>query len=286
MATCFDCGDTFRDQDEVVVCKKCSNGFHCFCSGFRETSFKNLSKGEKKAWICKNCKSSVSTDVNFHQEILKELKELRKSIEYNSSTIEDLVKSNENLKADIHEVKNQNQNLKDEIKKLNSELHSVKKDVIDLKQYSRRLNIEISNFPESENEDITSIMDSFMTVLGADLKDNLVAYHRVPTMNKNKIKPIIVKFNTAIAKNDFMKKCKQKNILANQINSSLSAEPIYFNDHLCPELKKLLYQCKVFKREKNYKFCWTKSGKIFLRKQEGSKIIVVNSEFDLLNVPN
>jgi len=286
MAACFECGDTSLDPTEVVVCKKCSGAYHYFCCGFREASFKNLSKSDKKAWVCKKCKSAASTDVNLQQEILKELKEIRKSIEYNSSTIEDLVKSNEDLKADIREIKNHNQNLKEDMCKLNKELQSAKKDIIDLKQYSRRLNTEIANFPETENEDINCIIDKFMDIIGVDLKDNLVAYHRVPTMNKSKIKPIIIKFNTVLAKSNFMEKSKRQNIMANQINSSLSAVPVYINDHLCPELKQLLYKCKVFKKEKNYKFVWTKSGKIFIRKQEGSKIHVINSDSDLLNVIN
>ena len=217
--------------------------------------------------------------------MLKQLNDIQKSISYNSEVTDELLKTNKLIQEDLKQLKLENSQIKDENKDLRKILEVVKKEMIELKQYSRKLNIEVSNLPESENENISTIIDGLMSAIGLDAKNDLVAYHRVPTVNKNKVKPIIIKFNSAIAISDFITKAKVKKITADQINSCLTAVPVYFNDHLCPELKRLFYQCKMFKTENHFKFCWTKSGKIYLRKSDGSKIYCISCESDLLNVP-
>ncbi|KAG8195456.1 hypothetical protein JTE90_002628 [Oedothorax gibbosus] len=72
------------------------------------------------------------------------------------------------------------------------------KNTLHLQQYSRRLNVEIANFPESENENITSIIENLMVALETDQMKDLVTYHRVPTIRKNKIKSIVVQFTSLI----------------------------------------------------------------------------------------
>ena len=234
----------------------------------------------------KSSKSPAVAESNtFQEEVLNQLQEFRKSLDYNSKMLEDVVQSNKNLQKELKDLREQNDQLAEENKQLKTQLAEIRSDVIDLQQYSRRMNIEIANFPETQNENLNVIMGNFMAALETDQMQDLVTYHRVPTMNKHKVKPIVVQFGSVITKNKFMKIAKQKKVSAEKINSSLCPQPIYFNDHLCPELKKLLYDCKQFKKNNDFKFCWNKGGKIFIRKHEGSQIYRIKSNIDLLNVP-
>jgi len=276
---CTTCHNEIANPSDLIICNGvCSGNFHLACTGLPDNSRK-LNTAQKKKWVCVACSKINKTDAKevhieptessigdipallekFNKNLMDvmstKFEELKQSLDYNSQSIQELKDTIKLLQESNNNLKIAHESMKKENLELKKELSVVKQDVIDLKQYSRRLNVEISNLPEIENEDIESVVESVMSVLDVDHKNDLVAYHRVPTMNKSKIKPIILRFNSALTKANFMKNAKHKNVHANQINSNLSPEPIYFNDHLCPEIKKLLFQCKVFKRENKFKFC-------------------------------
>ena len=53
---------------------------------------------------------------------------------------------------------------------------------------------------------------------------------------------------------------------------------IYINEHLTTRNKHLFNLAKDKKRSKNYKFLWTRNGKIFIRKDERSDPITIDCE--------
>lgn len=55
---------------------------------------------------------------------------------------------------------------------------------------------------------------------------------------------------------------------------------VFVNDHLTP-YKKLLSTTKVVLKPKGYLYIWVKFGKIHVRKDDSSKIIILNMENDL-----
>lgn len=61
-------------------------------------------------------------------------------------------------------------------------------------------------------------------------------------------------------------------------------EPIYINEHLCPENKVFLGKAISAKREKNWKFAWVSDGKILMRKSEKAKVLHITCEDDLVKV--
>lgn len=300
---CEACKKSLDDADKIVCSGRCKLLFHFACVGYSKSSFRTLPKESKASWTCPACKkipnvnhgSKVETsdytklfllieelknDSEKHKtEVLCELQDVKKSMEFEAA------KANEKLHQELKEIKEQNKALLEENQTLKKQIIDMKSDILDLQQYSRRLNVEISNFPETPNETMSEITESFMKILEVDLTENITAAHRVPTTKKGKCKPIIIQFNTTKAKSDFIKSAKAKRITANCINTNFESLPVYVNDHLCPELKKLLFECKVFKRENDFKFCWTKAGKVFLRKSDGSKIYRIKSNFDLTQIP-
>lgn len=58
-------------------------------------------------------------------------------------------------------------------------------------------------------------------------------------------------------------------------------EPVFVNEHLCPDNKVLLGKAIRTKREKNWKFAWVADGKILMRKTEQSRAVHVTCEDDL-----
>lgn len=55
----------------------------------------------------------------------------------------------------------------------------------------------------------------------------------------------------------------------------------YVNEHLMPERKLLLIKCKKFCKESNIKYIWVKDCKMLIRKDDKSKVKLVNTLDDL-----
>ena len=160
----------------------------------------------------------------------------------------------------------------------------IKTEIAELQQYSRINNLEISNLPETENENITEVLTSVFKCLNVNVLDKISVAHRVPTLNKSKPKPIIVQFVSRESKDMCLKAAKTKKITASQVDARNKNMPVYLNEHLIPSLKELFFHCRKFKNENNFKFAWVKNGKIFIRKNENSRVIRIVNVDDLLNV--
>lgn len=62
------------------------------------------------------------------------------------------------------------------------------------------------------------------------------------------------------------------------------ARPVFVNDHLAP-LNKLLYgRVRKLGKELGYKYIWLNDCKIFVRKNDTSKAILISSEADLVKI--
>ena len=59
---------------------------------------------------------------------------------------------------------------------------------------------------------------------------------------------------------------------------------IFINDHLTAYGKKLFGTAKKIKKDKHYKFLWTRNGKIFIKKNEDSSTIYIDSDDVLRNL--
>lgn len=298
MSSCTVCKDAFSN-DDILVCTVCQSSYHITCAGMTSNQFKKLSNTKRSKWMCVSCSnveepsksdnSSVLTKIQVQTEELKSLlsskfDDLKVSIDFNSNlikdlktTIIDLQNSNKILQRKQEDLISENTNMKKQIGEL-------KQDIVDLKQYSRRCNLEISNLPETENEDIKQVMSNIQEFADISFVDNISALHRVPSFNKDKPKPIICQLNNKSLRDTLLKKLRSIKISARQINPRFPDLPVYFNEHLAPEIKNLFFHARKAKSELNFKFCWTRDGKIFLRKNESSKIYRINS-LDDLNVP-
>lgn len=56
---------------------------------------------------------------------------------------------------------------------------------------------------------------------------------------------------------------------------------IYVNESRTDMRRKLLVKAKLFKKDMNWKFVWTKNGKIFLRHTDNSKVITITLQKNL-----
>ncbi|XP_028174862.1 uncharacterized protein LOC114363367 [Ostrinia furnacalis] len=159
-----------------------------------------------------------------------------------------------------------------------------------IERNARNSSIEIRNVPKSvsENkEDLLNIVKSIgssvnMELKNLDIKDTFRYKSKTSTTM-----PIVVEFATVPTKVSLLnavKKFRQDtktNLTTAHAHIDGPKKPIYISDHLTMQSKKVFASARKFATENSYKFCWTNHGYIYLRKEEGSKAVLITSEEDL-----
>lgn len=310
-SNCKSCSKPIIETSELAKCFNCKCEYHFNCAGFTEGAFRKLSKDKKNNWKCAACYKSDDAKIKTRsistteatpepnlttllQNLKQELKDfitqsvdqlgdkLSKSIEFNSEVIQDLKQSITDLKASNQSLREKCDQIAAENIEIKKEVKELQSSIIELKQYSRRCNIEVSNLPECENENMATILTKIDELSNTAIMENLVVAHRIPTFNKANPKSIIIQVKSKPARDEILKKLKNRKLMASNINNRFPDNmPIYANEHLTPELKRLFSQARKFKIENNFKFCWTRDGKIFLRKDESSSILRIHTIEDL-----
>lgn len=182
----------------------------------------------------------------------------------------------------------------DRIEKLTTKCANLTKEneelrqVIDKQDQYTRLNcVEIHGVSEIKNESILTTVAMVHRALGVGYdKNQLDACHRLKGNPKqDQPQPIIVKYVSRFLKDEIMAARKVKRTLClrdlDLVGETVGVEastPIYINESLTRQNKMLLSKCREYARKEKIKFVWVKNGKIFMRKTEGSMIVLINSE--------
>ncbi|KAH6919672.1 hypothetical protein HPB50_029344 [Hyalomma asiaticum] len=91
---------------------------------------------------------------------------------------------------------------------------------------------------------------------------------------------VVVQFKTRQKRDSVLEKARKKRIRNREVGVA-DESPIFVNEHLCPALKRLLSLAINKKRERHWRFVWTRNGKIFARRSETSDAIRIECERDL-----
>lgn len=214
--------------------------------------------------------------------IADQFKDFSKCLNHNEELVKSLTASVNNISAKLQEAYQRCDILEKENSILKSSVCELQSEVLELQQYSRRTNIEISGIPESDQEDLSLILSALFET--DEVNKHVTAIHRVPTAKKDRHKNIVVQFNTKKTRDHYLSSYKKSNKNASDLNRQFDKTPIYVNEHLAPKLKRLLFLAKSFKRDHNFKFAWVKDGKVFVKQKEDSRAFRIRSEDDFVSV--
>lgn len=210
--------------------------------------------------------SKILEAVNFitqqHDEAMGKLKEL------------------EPLRHKCEELSKRNQLLEDKIEQLENKFD-------DMDQITRRKNLEFRNVPEAKDENLTEVLTKIGSVINCpiqprDVQNIYRVSSKVPT---GKRRAIIAKFSTTFLRDKFLKAVNSYNKSAKTKDCKLNSEtihlfgktPIFISEHLTIKTKRLYAEVRKFSAENNFKYTWTSFGKIFIRKDDNSKMLQITS---------
>lgn len=95
--------------------------------------------------------------------------------------------------------------------------------------------------------------------------------------------PIIVNFKSNAATQAILK--SYRNITDHKLYfDNNNKQRIFICEYLISNRRRLFFKTKLFCKENQYKYLWTRNGSIFIRKQDGGKKILINSNTDFTSI--
>lgn len=215
-------------------------------------------------------------------EIQKSNREIEKSLEFMNSNYEDMKSRVENLAKDRSS--------------LLQHISNLERQISDLRSSSRSSTVELRNVPVQENcslNDITTVVMDTCKVLEIAVQANdLRDIYRIPNKNDTSKSTIIAEFKSVSHSQNILQAVKnfnksrrpreKRNTEHNGIPGK--ATPIYISERLPPSIRKLYYDARQFASSHEYKYCWFANNNIFLKKEEGAKVINIEMSQCLENL--
>lgn len=225
------------------------------------------------------------------------IESLKSSLQFISDKYDNILKSVQNLKTGNTALQLENKSLKHKVFNLRRDLDQSRTVTNNMEQYSRRDCIEIKGIPGTPEEDTTSIAIKTASLMGLTLsREDISISHRLskPSYSEAMSGPtgtgerrgtpnIIVKFVRRETRDAFYRARRK---LAGKTTDDLdlgryASNNIYISESLSPANRELFKSCLTFKKNRKYRFIWTHNGRIYLRKEENSPAIMINSQKDL-----
>ena len=226
----------------------------------------------------------------FDVDVLKPMKvsieDLKVSLNFMSQQYDDLMKSVKKLQDDNKTLQVENSSLRKQLLAATNDLNLQKDALNEYEQYSRRDCLEFSGIPKRATENTNQIVIDIAEAAGVDIEeDDISVSHRLPPNKRNNDRPpvIIAKFVRRDTREQLYRARKElRNKTTQDIGFSIHNK-IFIPENLTLKNRELFKKCLQFKKAANYKFIWTSSGKIYLRKdgRPESRATQVTSSKDL-----
>jgi uncharacterized phage infection (PIP) family protein YhgE len=226
------------------------------------------------------------------REILVTLQNVAKTLADQARTLTDQAQTHKNL---LEQIKLQDTRVellltqvsdcKEECRQVREENIELNSKINDFEQYSKNYNVEVQGVPFEQGEDTYDIVCRIATALDCNIDNSDIEYcHRMRSNKRTPLKPptIIAKFYSRQSVQSIIeKKKKKRSLTAKDIGFQHSENHVHINEHLTKHNKNLYWLARTFKKQANYKFAWTRAGRIFLRKDEQSDVIFIRKEGDI-----
>lgn len=220
-------------------------------------------------------KTSLRTEVN----------ELKKSVDFMSDKFD-------NLREELEHTRHELNSTQEEMKILARENEDLRQQMNDLQQYTRRDNVMIFGAPEIEQQSTYEVLEEISeTIGGSEFVQDVSIAHRLPA-RPGKTRPIVVRFTKRRSRDEWLHRFRNEakkdvngpGIDTTKVNRNFPAGRITAGDQLTVTTRDLLNRTWDAARQKNFKFVWTKDGKIFARKDESSPVHKITTLQDVNNL--
>lgn len=286
---CNTCNDDIYEDDDLK-CSICNGFFHFGCVALRESAFRKMSKTAKQKWSWGKCKYTNDSKTKSPNLNIKKGNEvnvltndsffnLTDSVNFMSEKFDTFGKQLQELLQSMKDLREENKILKEQNNNLRNDFNILYKKVNTLEQKTLDNFVEIVNVPELINEDCKNTVIKIAKSLNVEI--DVINAYRVQSKFSTRSKKIVAELTSKQVKKDLIETSRKRKLIGNSVDVSWKNEAIYINENLTQFNRNLFFKTKTFARDSGYKFVWFKDYKLFIKKNELTKAIVVDNELSL-----
>lgn len=219
------------------------------------------------------------------RSIQHELRLLRESVTFCSDKVTDfeakLGKLNDCVKA-TNELKAENVAMR-------TSLCALQARVDDMEQLSIANNLEIQGVPERASENLVTIIKSIGANINYPIENSVIdSVYRVPTRDPKLPKNIIVRLSNRRVRDEFIAAAKLKRLSSSHDTPGMKVDGVsdrlFVNEHLTRSNKLLFKDARAAAKDKHYKYVWVRGGRIFMRRDDRARVLLINSPEKIRNL--
>ncbi|XP_049871806.1 uncharacterized protein LOC126370826 [Pectinophora gossypiella] len=174
---------------------------------------------------------------------------------------------------------------------LEATVAQLQQDLDDRDQEMLQNDIEISGVPEESGENVTHLVAACAAKLGMTVDDReIVSCMRVGGVRADsggvpRPRNIAVRLARRTARDQFLRAARVRRTLTTE-GMGLRSEPrrVYVNERLTKRNRSLFGRARMLASGLNWRFVWTRDGRIFTRRDQGDPVNRIRSEKDLDSV--
>lgn len=170
--------------------------------------------------------------------------------------------------------------LKKKVATLEKENSELREEIEFVKQVNLSNSVVIYGVPKKKDTSDTSLVEAIAKKLDLNITESdLSETFRLGVKNSanSSTPPLVVKFVRNSVRTSFISAKNKKNLKTTDIGLQGESKRIYLNEYLTRNNNDLLKYAKQLK-EKDFKYVWPAGGKVFAKKQEGDKAIVIRNK--------
>lgn len=254
----------------------------------RNKELKNNEKSSPKESIMTE---ETMQDIKLFREELRNVRskmtELLEAISSLSVTIEAQNSRINNLENKIEVMEKKTETNMCETEKLKATIAELKSDIRDRDQDMLNNDIEITQLPETQNENAVHLAITIAKKLNVPLEERDVVFaERVgfqrPSADKLapvKPRPLVLRLSRRATRDDLLKAARIcRNVTTEGMLLPGPTSHFYINERLTNYKRRLFHITRKLAKEEKWKYVWTRTGKIFIRKEQGKTRHQVNTE--------
>lgn len=219
------------------------------------------------------------------------------------SSMQEIKEQNEEIRSSIEFVSYKYEEMRNKLEMLETERETDHKYILTLEnklemieRRSRQSKLEIRNVPKipknteskETKEDLVTVIQNMGNSLNIPLKESDVRdVFRINSKTEAN-KPIVVELSSVLLRDKIVKKVKDynkthKDSKFNSAHLLLEGvqKPVYIDEYLTFQVKKLYSITRQFAKTNGYNFCWVSHGVVYLRKTQGTPFSRIETEQDL-----
>lgn len=191
------------------------------------------------------------------------------------------------IEAKMSETKNSiYESLEEQISHLNLEIQHRDQEML-------ANDVEISNFPETSNENSTHIFLTVAKKIGVELQErDVVNAERVGPVRAYveggappRPRPLAVRLARRESRDALLRAARVRRAITTEgMALPVSNRTFYINERLTKNNRQLFQKAREAARHSNWKYVWTREGKIFARQEQGKARHRLCSDSDIVKV--